>query len=1162
MAEIKWTEAQRAAIDADGCSLAVAAAAGSGKTAVLTRRIIERIRDGKADISRMLVVTFTRAAAAEVESRIGEELSKLSALDPSDKRIARQLLLLPSAEICTIDSFCLDLIRQNFTDTGISGFSVTDAETEKMIMEDVMEELITDYFDGNVGKDGQIEDFGTFYDTVGSPSSDTAFCRAALDIYDKYTVCVDREKAICGDGDDKWWDKILNSLNAGFDHYLKIFSDALDEIDSTEGAENWRVGFNTDKTFVEEVSAALKKRLGYSEIKGIVNDYPNRKVTLKAVKSSSKTPRLVFFSEMRKEFVAYVKKISEKFFGYDEETVNFIFDETKKMRRKMCVFLDEYDRRLTAEKKRRRVMSFSDIERIAFEMLYDRKTGGASNAAHEIAERFDDVYIDEYQDTNEIQDMIFTLISRDDNRFTVGDIKQSIYDFRGADPSLFLRQLDAREKYGAGETKQAKLFLSENFRSSGAIIDFVNGVFDTVMNEDGKIRYGKDERLYCGRKDIENKKPEIKFVCRGDNGEITETEYVARRIEKMICEGEAKPDEIAVLMKKNDGAAEMEKALKARRIPCKNTATEEFFMNAEILLAISILNTVDNPSRDVYLAGALKSPVYGVKLDELMFIRRYKKDGTLFSALKAFTDENEFQKGKKFLSDHEKFRQYAKVFTCAEAVRRIFADTHIMSLATVGKSAAESENSRANLQKLYDYAREYEKGGDKRLYGFIKFLDELSTSKAKVDVSQFSKSAGAVKLMTVHGSKGLEFKVCFLINSTNDFFRKEAADDVVCPKNAPMAMRIIKDGVKLDTPMRESAIDAIFDRHSDEDIRLLYVALTRAKEKLIITGGAKDEGKARAWYDFNTADSSCTMAAEYFSGFARKNIKNFAQLICIAMSKTPDLCKEEFITEFEEVTSTATERNEEEKRMTAVGAKRDIKCRLDFEYPYRVLAGVPSKLSVSKLYPDVLDDDDGSAELEEKELTVDMPNFLKDETDDVSAAEHGTAMHTFMQFFDFANVDKNGVENEIRRLAENKLIFESDAQMLDAKKLDAFFGSSIAGQMRQARALYREKRFLVYYPAERFSEEDETKASLAGEKLLVQGVIDCAFINSAGELILVDYKTDSFSDDMDERFVANILRKRHRRQLEYYKYACEKLFGQSVAHTYIYSFALDGTVEL
>ena len=342
----------------------------------------------------------------------------------------------------------------------------------------------------------------------------------------------------------------------------------------------------------------------------------------------------------------------------------------------------------------------------------------------------------------------------------------------------------------------------------------------------------------------------------------------------------------------------------------------------------------------------------------------------------------------------------------------------------------------------------------------------------------------------------------------------------------------------------------------------MYVALTRAKEKLIITGEVKDEPSARGQFDFCDKNSACSLALKHFSKYARQNAKCFAEYICTAMAKTPELCELSFITSIE--TGDKSAKNDDSLGSTQIPAevKPDVEDRIGFVYPYKILTGVPSKLSVSKLYPDVLDEEDDAVPIDESEPTIEIPNFLKAGQNEADAAEKGTAMHTFMQFFDFENVDNNGVDNEIRRLAENKLIFAADAGILDAEKLKKFFVSPIAKQMRNARNIYREKRFLVYYPAERFSKDDEVKRALAGEKLLVQGVIDCAFINSDGELILVDYKTDSFDGISDRRYIANILKKRHRRQLEYYKYACEKLFGKPVAHTYIYSFALDDSVEL
>lgn len=1161
MAEKKWTVAQREAIEADGCSLAISAAAGSGKTSTLTQRIIERLRSGKADVSRLLVVTFTRAAAAEMSARIEDALAAESAADPSNAYIARQLLLLPSASICTIDSFCLDIIRRNFDETGISGFSVLDADAEKILRRQIMDEMISDYFAGNVSGDGYIDGFEEFADTFGDPASDGALCDTGLKLYEYYKNFVGLRDAICGrEGGQTWLGVCAGYVRAVAFRYRDMMRAAADVFSADGEGDKWIEAFSGAAELAERLISSADDG-SYEKMRDVVTSYEESKLNLQGQRTKLKTPAKEYFKTQRKRFFDDLGDLKEKLFFRTPESVAELDGKTREMNEKAVKFIGEYERRLDAEKNRRRVMGFKDVERRAINLLWDEKNGVPTSAALDLSERYDEIYIDEYQDTDEVQDKIFSLLSRADNRFTVGDVKQSIYGFRGTDSSLFTSLIESREKYerGKGQT-QAKIFLSSNFRSSGAILSAVNGVFDTLMNDETGKRYGEDDRFRTDGTQPDGPLPEIRIVCSEKEG--AEEEYIARRIGELVSSGEADYGDIAVLFR-GGSTALLERTLKAHGIPCRSAKNSEFFQSPEVLLALSVLNTVDNPSRDVYLAGALKSPIYGVTLDELLRIRRCKKGGTLFSALKKYTAENDFPKGERFLSDNEKFRNYAKIFSCGELVRRIYADTQMMSVATSGGSAAEIETARANLQKLYDYARNFERGGDRGLYGFISLIDEVMKGKAKVDVSQFSAETDAVNIMTMHTSKGLEFKACFIYRTGHRFNRGDYYDNVIMTKGMPVASRIVCDDVRITTPMHMMNALAGIDKDSEEELRLFYVAMTRAKKHLIMTARCDDAGKAAAKYDFTSPESECAMNGAFYSSYTRRTATNILDLVCAALSRAPSLCDIGFVCDAEPCDRDFSSPAEERRADSAEDVRR-IKERLDFVYPFAALTGVPSKLSVSKLYPAVLDDDDKTAAAEDDGGTavIAEPSFLRTDERLPDAAERGTAMHTFMQFFNFDSVEKLGVEGEAERLKRERFIFPSDAELLDADKLRRFFSSPLASEMRSAKRIYREKRFIIYYPADKFSQDDEMKTALAGEKLLVQGVIDCAFVDRNGELILVDYKTDFFESGTDAGLIKNVLRSRHRRQLNYYKYACEQMFGMRVAHTYIYSFALDGVVEL
>ena len=1170
MPEIKWTPAQAQAISAEGISIAVSAAAGSGKTAVLTRRITERVCSNKVDVSKLLVVTFTRAAAAELVSKIEKSLGEESGKNPTDKRLLRQMLLLPSARISTIDSFYIDLVKEYFGDTGFSNFGIMDGEAEGVLKNDIADELISDYFDGVVTGAGRIDDFSLFADTFGSPSSDSKLRETLVSLHGFYSGCVDRKKAIKGDDEacdfgQTFWGRAIYGMLADFlRHYQSFYRVALNEIDANPGTEGRRPNYEKEADFCRRLYVKVTFGASYGEVRDYLSSFESETKVDKSrqVRKENKTKRTEALHEIRNKFRKEIQALQERYFSFSDDELSGMLSRISALQNDLLTFFEEFDRRLMEEKKRRRMLSFSDTARLTLNLLYDETTGGPTEVAKEISKRFDEIYIDEFQDTNDLQNTIFEMISRGNNLFTVGDIKQSIYDFRGAEPAIFEGQLAKRKKYGEhGKDNAAKIFLSDNFRSGDKIIELVNGVFSALMNTDGETVYGEDEKLRFGSK-ITSPVPEMHIVCASDDEpELSEEAYVAERIAKIIASGETEAKDIAVLLRTDKISGKLAEELSKRNVPYRNISEKEFFESPEILLAVSLLCTIDNPSRDLYLAAALKSPIYGFTMDELLIIRRESEGGSLYAALKEYTAKHGFEKGKRFLSDNEKFKNKAKICTCGELLRYVYSETKL--LAIVGKE----EKSRKNLLKLYDYALGFESGSSHGLYSFISFIDDIMNEKPKIDMTGFGSGSDAVNIMTMHASKGLEFDTVFICNMEKGPNTEYTKGNVLAVRNAPLAFDIFEDGNFKETPFHRAAIDIQTGRLADEACRLLYVALTRAKRRLIMTATVKDNTKSnnpkdqRERFDFCDSDSKIALKAELFSSYQRKKLKTMLEWTCIGLAKNPELCTLDFIDKMPETENVAKEKNKvsEDDYNEGVSIANE---RLGFEYPTPLLSKVPSKLSVSRLYPDVLDENDASAELEtdENEEEFAVPVFIAGESE--SGASHGTAMHTFMQFFDFENVEKFGVRAEIERLMKEKFLFESDGEKLNVRKLEKFFSSETASLMRNAEAIYREKRFIIFYPAENFSEDEETKKALKGEKLMVQGVIDCAVKTKDGELFLIDYKTDFFPKGTGGDEIRKTLTERHSRQLGYYKYACEKLFGRAPDHTYIYSFALDGAIEL
>ncbi len=1193
MAEMRWTRAQADAIFSRGKSIAVSAAAGSGKTAVLTRRIIERVCDPEAggDISRILVVTFTKAAASELVSRISDALNDELAQNPENRHIRAQSLLVSSAQISTIHSFCLDLIRTNFQKLDIpADFSAASGAEVELLMKNIAEELVSDYFEGELLPDEvPIADFPRFADTFGDVAKSDKLAEMLVGLYEAMSATLDflalparfakmaREAADGGFSGSIWEKTIRRYLIELLSHYQTVYTDAVAHIDDHEELSKYRAVFAEELC---EISTLLDDALRGCDHFAISEVLARHTVTrLPVVRGVGDDKKMNYYKEARTDFHKELKKLTEEAYAFSRESIQDVLRETAEMLDALSVFLKTFEKRFTAEKHRRHIITFADMERLALALLWDRDDDAPTELACTMREAYDEIYIDEYQDTNEIQDKIFLLISKDDNRFNVGDIKQSIYSFRGAEPSIFETLLRDRPKYEEGMDDSAvKIYLSENFRSSAEILGFCNTIFEKLMNAE-MLRYGEDEKLNCGS-GKHAPIPEVYLIPRSSEEEeaiMGEAEFVAEKISELLVSGKkadgsaVKPSDIVILLRStSSSSAAYEDALKRYGIPCRNAAALSFFESPEVLLMLSLLSAIDNPRRDVPLAAALKSPLYGVTLDELLFIRRHKREASLIDALRSFTEETGFAKGKRFLADLATYAHMAEETPCDGLIWQIYGDTAIFSVlaADEGRPLYETEQARSNLITLYDYARGFEKGGFKGLSGFISFINEILENKTKMDISQFSSPGEVVSIMTIHKSKGLEFPICFVSETAKRFNLPEIREKTIFDRELGFSIKPTAGGgiFRLDNPLRTASVLNRKKNALDEELRVLYVALTRAKERLIVTGSVPTKSIDEGAYDLLSPFSEYAMKSRYFSSYALRRAPSYLELILTALAEKDGFSLSVVTGKAETLTEKTEQAREAEPDddMTYFEAKKLIHDRLDHEYPYKHLLGIPSKLSVSKLHPTVLDgsDEDAAEEVGELPSLTALPHFLRDEPDEVvTAAERGTATHTFMQFCDFDAVRRDGLETEIERLVERQFLFRGDAEKIDKKRVEAFFTSPLASEMFMSDRLYREKRFMIRYPAVLFTEKTD-KALLKDETLLVQGVIDCAFFDSRGELVLVDYKTDHFPRTMKREMVEKTLRERHTRQLGYYAYACEVLFGMRPHHIYIYSFALNDTVEI
>ncbi len=1183
MAERKWTAAQKAAIDFGRGNLLVSAAAGSGKTATLTERIIRLVRDGDADISRMLIVTFTEAAAAELKERIRAELTKAVAKDKTNRRLIRQLSDLPRADICTIHSFCLKILKPHFSELGLPpDFRVGEEGMCRVLKADIMRDTVNEYFEAV--REGRVS--SDVADTLGGSRDESALDAVLL----KFAEAL-ASRGFEADKLYEYADALENDAHHGFmtsaygeaprramlramEHYRAIFTDAVDDFSGDEvlTAKYLPAAVNCLE-FAERIIRALKDG----------GEFPtdHERVTLKPLKAEFQTPMSLYFKEMRGEFFACIDRFSGDYLYIDDLTNTVYVLANATLLRLTAPILARYFELYAKAKRERGIVDFGDLEFLAAKLLYD-PDGTPSDIASELALKYDYIFIDEYQDTNRVQDKIFSAVAKASSRFLVGDIKQSIYRFRGAEPEVFA---EYRRAWTGGEGES--VFMQDNFRCDENVVDFVNLVSRYVFST-GSIPFDEGDELRHGKSEDAPDAPHVE-VCiissaktDGENDHINpEAEYVAERIAELLRNGTTeggrpiRPSDIAILMRSPGSAsADFIGALDRRGIKTSASAPVDFFTLPEILLALCILNTVDNPTRDVYLAGAMRSPVFGFTADELAVIRTIDKSTSLWQAVRRYGDEGEAHalrdKCTDFVSRQRRLRTECASMPAHKAIDLIFADTALFDLNY------DTPSAKDNLTALYEMSRQYDSGVYSGLYGFLTHISELIDS-GKSDGARESDDGDAVSIMSIHHSKGLEYPVVFLADTARKFNMQDKRDNLLFDDKFGPAMRLHEGSefLRFDTPQRQSAALRIEEGAIEEEMRVLYVALTRARSKLIVTAKTKSPEELVA---------AVAGGRKYLSEYSVYSANNYISWIIGAMV-AEDVIGGDLETHSEQCILKYIDRADVPVGRTAAAAAEAkeldtaevdeyralIAERLAFRYPYEHRRIIPAKLTVSKLSPDILDPLDTSAVLtvpsdETEARAIPVPKFLTEQAG-YTPAEAGIATHLFMQFCDFARLKAVGADRELSRLVADGFIPREIADRVDIFTVRRFAESELFIRMGNARDIRREFRFNASMPASRFTDDAELKAKFDGDGSLVtvQGVIDCVFVDEGGKLVLVDYKTDHFSRDMlknDRDGVRGILRDRHTAQLGYYRDIIGEMFGRPVDETYIYSLALGESVEV
>lgn len=1203
MAERKWTASQQDAIDTRDRTLLVSAAAGSGKTATLTERIIRSVLDEEnpIDIDDMLIVTYTRAAVGELSERIGKAVKGAMRERPGDARLEKQLHMLPSAKICTIDAFCADILRANAERVGVShNFRVPDAAEAQLLAENILDSFLCRIFEGKELSVATPKEIDELTDCLAQTRKQGDLPKIIRMIYESTLTALEGVDAI-GALVEEFNPEVFTSVEQCsfgkycmrrllemLSHYKRAFVDIRSEIVAIGNPKHAKILDMIDDAL--HVISELSLCESYSAAREVL-----LRTEFKTAATVPKNEDLPPIKIIRAAFKEDLLKLREEFFLHSEADWRIAYAGLYKKFGVLYRVVKEFDRLFRQEKMRRGICEFSDIERYTYECLW--QNGEKTDIAIAQSKIYKAVYIDEYQDVNSLQNKIFEAISGDNNRFMVGDIKQSIYEFRSANPTIFAGMKKSfAPLHTDGDYPAASIFMSDNFRCDKGVVDFVNDVFDNLFYHlRDSIGYVNEDRLNYSKihdgGEPEYRYPEIclvnTFPTADPRSEMIEDEadlvpmVVARKIRELLDDGyldsgeKIQPGHIAIIMRKVKSKAERYSlALSKLGIPSALTENERFFINSDVLLVLCLLNSIDNPKKDIYLAGLMCSPIYSFSLGDVAVIRKKYPAPTLYESLKLCASEGEDDgRVKKFIEKLEYYRLICEGMPTDKLLMKLYNETGLLALAS------NSDEGRDNLMLLYEHARKFEKSSFKGLYNFISYINQLTGRNSDFDKREAPRDTDAVRIITAHGSKGLEYPVVFFVGGEGSF--KQSVTVGEAPRfeyeeGFGMGMFLRTDsGLALVSNSTKNIVkDYRHRKKIEEEARVLYVILTRARERLYVVGrvGTKPE---------ETLDEIAA-ARQYMSTYGAYRCQSMLRMILEMKAfdvKTPrEFLKNPpyvYTTEAELGTVCVTE-EKEEKSETVVEdinleevelIEKALRERFEFSYPHRHLSVLPGKLSVSRLYPEILDGTEADVlnlcDVEEEDRRLKLPAFRSDE-DSRDSAKRGIATHMLLQFCDFDRLAKQGAKAELERLREAGFLSDSDAKLVRIYEVEKFTRSTLLKKILSASKLYREFRFNVKLPAENFTQDAELKRLYQGEHVLVQGVIDCLYEDEGGELHLIDYKTDRLTrEELADRALAEAkMREKHSLQLSYYKEAVKLMFGKYPSTVEVYSLPLGDTLDV
>ncbi|MGM9669037.1 MAG: helicase-exonuclease AddAB subunit AddA [Faecousia sp.] len=1172
MADMLTTE-QKMAVENRGGALLVSAAAGSGKTKVLVDRLLGYILDpvAPANIDDFLIITYTKAAAAELRARIGSKLAEKVAQMPGNVHLQRQLQRLYLAKISTVHAFCSEILREYAYKLDIyADFRVADEGECSAMRQQVMEEVLNRAYD-SAGEDGN---FRAFVDTQGFGRDDRAVAEILMKVYDSARCHFDPEGWLdqcienanhprSEDASGTVWGKFLmDDLFRTLDLQRKAMGRCLQLAEETPGfekvAENLRqtaadldtLGQQTTWDGIVSHRNVNYGRLVFPKKKGD----PMLSEQIKAVRNSCKAG------------------LEKKLRGFTDDSAQVLRDleqtggAVSGMVKLVRSFRDAYAR----EKKRHRVLDFSDLEHLTLDLLLGRSRGMPTVAAREIGSRFREILVDEYQDTNAVQDAIFSaLTGQRNNCFMVGDVKQSIYQFRLADPGIFLEKYARFAPAETAEPGQGRtVSLCRNFRSGASVLEAANDVFRLCMSPDvGGLYYSDREALVEGIPHQPLGEPEVELhaIAVRDDTYGEEAAFTARRISEltdgthMIREGDGlrpiTPGDIVILLRSpNSVGGEFQNALAARNIRFVTDSGQNLLETPEIRALRSILQVLSNPHQDIPLLAVLASPVFGFTADDLARIRGKNKYCDFYDALV----RDGSARSAEFLQTIESLRSLAKHVRLSELIGEIF---HRTDLDRIYGAMERGEERLSNLRFFYRYAADFEATERRDL---DQFLDQLTILDEKGLRSAEDKSASdAVRIMSIHKSKGLEFPVVFLCGLSRDFNREATRAAALCDSELGVGLSAVDTRNRVRYPtIAKRALAVKMEREStSEEMRVLYVAMTRAKDRLIMTYASRYlESRVG---DLGLLSGICP--TELLSAEA-SNPGRWVLMAALRRTEAGELFRlgatpaDTSIGEHpwrirvhdgENAVSRAP-REECPRNGIPEGAIGKIRQGLSFTYSHDEATRTPSKQTATQLKGRLKDQEAAEQTWTETQprRTWRTPSFAAPPAK--TGAQVGTATHAAMQYIRYERCgDTEGVRQELRRLARDRLLSPEQAEMVDPGRIAAFFATPLGQTLAGAGdRVLREFKFSILDKGARYGE------NLQDERVLLQGVVDCALIEADGITVL-DFKTDYVTEETLPDTVRHYLP-----QVCAYAEAMSRIYEKKVKQVFLYFFRLNRLVEV